>query len=91
MEHHARLHTIKLVPVGNSKGIRIPSRLIKKYRLLSNLVLEETEKGLLLREAGDGKLSWEETFQAMAEERECWDDFETTLMDGLEHDDGDHF
>jgi antitoxin MazE len=87
MEHHTRMHTIKLVPIGNSKGVRIPSRLIKKYGFLNGLVLEETEKGLLLREAGDGKLSWEKTFQAMAEEKECWDDFEPTLLDGLENDD----
>ncbi|WP_031387396.1 AbrB/MazE/SpoVT family DNA-binding domain-containing protein [Desulfonatronum thiodismutans] len=91
MEHHTRMHAIKLVPIGNSKGVRIPSRLLKKYGFLNALVLEETEKGLLLREPGDGKLTWEETFQTMAEEKECWDDFEATLLDGVEQDDDDNF
>ncbi|SMP43668.1 AbrB/MazE/SpoVT family DNA-binding domain-containing protein [Desulfonatronum lacustre] len=91
MEHHARSHPIKLVPIGNSKGVRIPSKLIKKYGFLSTLVLEETEKGLLLRGERDGKLSWEDTFQTMAEEKESWDDFEATLLDGLENGDDDNF
>ena len=30
------------------------------------------------------KFSWEETYQAMAEEKEDWNDFDVTLLDGLE-------
>jgi len=39
---------------------------------------------LLLRKKDDNKLSWEDSYKAMAEERENWDDFDTTLLDGLE-------
>jgi hypothetical protein len=38
------------------------------------------------REKEDPRLSWEETYKAMAEEQENWEDFDQTLLDGLERD-----
>jgi antitoxin MazE len=84
MKKRIRARDIKLILIGNSKGIRIPKTLIEKYGLDNPLLLEETERGLLLRKKDDSKLSWEDTYQAMIEEKEAWDDFETTLLDGLE-------
>jgi antitoxin MazE len=52
-------------------------------------LLEETERGLLLRKKEDGKLSWEDTYKAMAEEKEDWTDFDTTLLDGLDDEEFD--
>lgn len=46
--------------------------------------LEEKEDGVLLRKKENKKLTWEETFKSMSEERENWNDFGVTLMDGLE-------
>ena len=87
MEKQIRARDIKLVPIGNSKGVRIPKALIQKYDLNNSLLLEETDRGLLLRKKEDSKLSWEDTYKAMADEREDWDDFNTTLLDGLEDED----
>jgi len=87
MEKQLHTRDVKLVVIGNSKGIRIPKRLLQKYGFNNLLLLEETDKGLLLRKKEDDKLSWEETFKAMAEEKEDWSDFDTTLLDGLEDDD----
>ena len=87
MEKQIRSRDIKLVPIGNSKGVRIPKTLIQKYGFDNSLLLEETDKGLLLRKKDDSKLSWEDTYKAMANEEENWDDFDTTLLDGLEDDD----
>ena len=84
MEKQIRTRDIKLVPIGNSKGVRIPKILLQKYGLENSLLLEETEKGLLLRKKEDSRLSWEDTFKAMADEKEDWDDFDTTLLDGIE-------
>ncbi|MDA3790580.1 MAG: AbrB/MazE/SpoVT family DNA-binding domain-containing protein [Desulfobacula sp.] len=84
MEKQIRTKDIKLIPIGNSKGIRIPKELIQKYGLNNSLLLEETDTGLLLRKKNDNKLSWEDTYRAMANEQEDWDDFDTTLLDGLE-------
>ena len=83
--HPAR--DVKLVPIGNSQGIRIPKALLQKYGLSSSLVLEETDQGILLRRKQDDQLSWEDTYKAMAQEDEVWTDWDTALLDGLEDDD----
>ncbi len=79
-----RSRDVKLVPIGNSKGVRIPKALLQKYGLKNPLLMEETDKGLLLRNKEESKLSWEDTYKIMANEKENWDDFNTTLLDGLE-------
>ena len=83
MEQQTRVRNIKLVPIGNSKGVRLPKALLEKYGLNNSLLLEETDRGLLIRKKADNKLSWENTYKAMAGEKESWDDFDETLLDGL--------
>ena len=87
MEKQTRARDVKLVPIGNSKGVRIPKSLLQKYGLNNSLLLEETDRGLLLLKKEDIKFSWEDTYKAMANEKENWDDFDTTLLDGLEDED----
>ena len=86
MKNHYRTHTVKLVSVGNSKGVRLPKGILQKYGFSDRLLLEETEQGLLLRQIGDVKLSWEETYKEMAQDNEDWQDFDNTLLDGLDID-----
>ncbi|MBT3259230.1 MAG: AbrB/MazE/SpoVT family DNA-binding domain-containing protein [Deltaproteobacteria bacterium] len=83
MENQIRSRDAKLVPIGNSKGVRIPKALLQKYGLKNPLLIEETDKGLLLRNKEESKLSWENTYKTMANEKENWDDFDTILLDGL--------
>ncbi|MBW2163811.1 MAG: AbrB/MazE/SpoVT family DNA-binding domain-containing protein, partial [Deltaproteobacteria bacterium] len=45
MEKQTRERDIKLVPIGNSKGVRIPKALLQKYGLNNSLLLEETDRG----------------------------------------------
>ena len=90
MENHEHTRDIKLVPIGNSKGIRIPKALLQKYDLTSSLLLEETDRGLLLRKKKEDKLSFEATYKAMANENEDWEDLNVTLFDGLEGEDFDN-
>jgi antitoxin MazE len=75
---------IKVVPIGNSRGVRLPKPLLDKYAIQDAVVVEEREEGLLLRSKRDRRLSWEETFKAMAHEREDWSDLDATLNDGLD-------
>lgn len=75
---------IKLVAVGNSKGIRLPKALLQKYGWSDSLVLEEVEEGVLLHSQETGKLSWKETYRAMAAEKEDWSDFDVVLGDGVD-------
>jgi len=84
VEQQTRVRDIKLVPIGNSKGVRLPKALLEKYGLNNSLLLEETDRGLLLRKKDDNKLSWKNTYKAMAGEKESWDDFDATLLDGVD-------
>lgn len=79
MEKQIRSWDIKLVSIGNSKGVRIPKALLQKYDLKNSLFLEETDYGLLLRKKEESKLSWEDTYKDMANENEHWEAFETTM------------
>jgi antitoxin MazE len=81
-----RSQSIKIVPIGNSKGIRIPRTLLQKYGFSDSLILEETDQGLLLQKSEDSKMSWENTYQAMSLQDENWSNFDVTLLDGLEED-----
>ncbi len=63
----------KLIPIGNSQGIRISKPLLQKYGFMDRLVLEETDRGILIRKPDeDSQFSWEDTFKAMAQEEEDW-------------------
>jgi antitoxin MazE len=89
MDKTIRSRDIKIVHIGNSMGVRLPKTLLQKYGFTHSLVLEETAQGLLLRKKQDDKLSWVDTYKAMANEGEDWNEFDHTLLDGLDNDDFD--
>ncbi len=89
MEKHLRTRNVKLITIGNSKGIRLPKAILQKYGFSDNLLLDETDRGILLRKKEGDKLSWEQTYRETAQEQESWDDFDATLLDGLEGEDLD--
>ena len=68
---------IKLITIGNSKGVRIPKALLLKYGLKENIILEEREEGLLIHAKDTNRMSWEETYRATTEENEDWSDWLT--------------
>ena len=65
--------TLKVVRIGNSRGVRLPVPLLSHYRIGHAVIA--------------GRLSWEDTFRATgAEQRKKGDefsDFESTAGDGL--------
>jgi antitoxin MazE len=65
----------RLVQIGNSKGIRLPKSLISKYGLGDKVFLEELPEGILVHPTETSKLSWEDTYKAMAESKEDWSDW----------------
>jgi antitoxin component of MazEF toxin-antitoxin module len=75
---------VKLTRIGNSRGIRIPTGVIRRLGLdRAGLEAEVRPDGLFLRAAPSSKLSWSETALAMVTEREDWADFENASADGL--------
>ena len=75
---------VKLIAVGNSRGIRLPKVLLQKYGWSGSLVLEEREEGVFLYSKEKNKLSWKESYRAMAADNEDWSDLEATVADGLD-------
>lgn len=75
---------VKLIAIGNSKGIRLPKVLLQKHGWSGSLVLEEREDGVFLYSREKNKLSWKETCRAMAAEQEDWSDLEAAVADGLD-------
>ena len=74
----------KIIQIGNSKGIRIPKRLLLKYGYGEKVVLRETENGILLERNEDRKLSWADTYRAMAASEEDWSDWNDMDLEDVE-------
>ena len=74
---------LKLIDIGNSRGIRLPRVMLQKYGWSNSLVVEETDDGVFLRGGAD-RLSWEDTYRAMAAEGEDWSDLDAAIADGLD-------
>ena len=79
-----RRKKIKLVAIGNSRGIRLAKETLSLYDFGDSLIMEETDKGLLLMGERRGKLSLRDAAREMARERENWSDFDVAVADGLE-------
>ena len=75
---------LKVVQIGNSRGVRLPRAVLERYEIKDALVLEAREEGLLLRGKKDKRMTWEETFRDMARKKEDWSDLDATVADGIE-------
>lgn len=71
---------IHLIAIGNSQGIRLPKPIIQKYHFTGELLLEEKPTGILIKNKKEKKLSWEETYQEMAQAKESWKDLEDASL-----------
>jgi antitoxin MazE len=76
---------LKVSRIGNSRGIRLPAALLRKYHITDTVIAEEKTDEIVLRPARGSrpKLSWEETAKAMTAAKENWSDWEPTSADGL--------
>lgn len=81
------IETWKVVRIGNSRGVRLPARLLAQYRIRDTVEVECTSAGIVLRPRRDGRLSWEDTFRALRAEQDRkgdeFADFEAATGDGL--------
>jgi antitoxin MazE len=84
MAKTARKLVLKVVRIGNSRGVRLPKAILERYAIKDALIAEERVEGLLLRAGSDKRLSWTDTAKEMAREREDWSDLDVTVADGLD-------
>lgn len=70
--------------VGNSRGIRIPAEVLRRYGVGETLIMEQRPDEIVLRpkRIRRRKLNWAETYQQMAQADEDWSDWES-LPEGL--------
>ena len=61
-----KIATLKVVRIGNSRGVRLPAPLLARYRIKNQDTVEQRSEGILLTSVKDDRLSWEETARAMA-------------------------
>jgi antitoxin MazE len=71
---------VKIIQVGNSKGVRLPKSLLVKYGLHEVVLIQETEEGILIKSGDNSKLSWEDTFSEIASSGEDWSDWNEVDM-----------
>ena len=81
------MHPLKIIAIGNSRGIRLPQALLRRYGMADKITLEERPEGLLLRGSASGKASLKQTFTEMAREQAAgagdWSDLDGLASDGL--------
>ena len=80
---------LKIVKIGNSRGVRLPATMLARYRIGGEVSVEANPDGILLRPVKESRLSWEETFKEMAAEaKSAGDEFadmeKNTVTDGLD-------
>ena len=56
----------KLIPIGNSKGIRIPKAILEQFGILDSIDLNITENGILVKPYNKVRNGWDEAFKKMA-------------------------
>jgi len=76
---------LKLSRIGNSRGIRLPAYLLKRYQIEDVVLVDEGVDSITLRPKLSKKLSWKETAAEMARAKEDWKDLEPAVGDGLNH------
>jgi len=77
---------LRVAKIGNSRGVRLPAEVLRRYAFGDTAIMVESVDGILLkpkRQAED-KLSWADTAKAMSAAAEDWSDFDAVSADGLD-------
>lgn len=60
----------QIIQIGNSQGVRLPKVLLEESRISGEVDLELHPDGILIRNAQKPRSTWEQEFEAMAENDE---------------------
>ena len=53
MQEPTKSIELKIVPIGNSRGARLPKEILERYAIKETLALEPRDEGLLLPRKAD--------------------------------------
>lgn len=84
--HMMKTTELIVTRVGNSRGIRLPADVFRRYQIGDTIIMEERPDEIALRpkRRRRQKLTWTETYQQMAQADEDWSEWES-LPEGLTH------
>ncbi|CAH1001429.1 hypothetical protein LEM8419_02332 [Neolewinella maritima] len=58
----------KIVRIGNSRGLRIPKKVLQEYSIEDTIEMNLLEEGILLQPVKKVREGWDEAFKKMAAE-----------------------
>ncbi len=58
---------LKIIKIGNSKGVRIPKAVLEKYKMKDSVILILKDDGLFLKPVDHSRKDWEAAFKQMHE------------------------
>jgi antitoxin MazE len=56
---------VKIIRIGNSKGIRLSKSLIEQYDMKDEVLLEAKKNSIVIRPVKNPRASWEKSFEKM--------------------------
>jgi len=77
----------KIVPIGNSKGVRIPNHIIKLLQISNkiDMIVDESKEEIILRPIKKAREGWEDQFKRMTINK----DDRLLISDNLDFNDND--
>lgn len=81
-----RTRELKVARIGNSRGVRLPAKILDRYGIGERVIMEERSDGILLRPTpvANAKLSWKDTAREMASAKEDWSEWDAAESGGLD-------
>jgi antitoxin MazE len=77
--HALKTTELTVTRVGNSRGVRLPAEVLRRYQIGDTLIMEERPDDIVLRPKRTRRqeLTWAETYQQMARADEDWSEWES--------------
>jgi len=66
---------LKLIQIGNSRGVRLPKTVIEKYHFSEELDMIETDEGIIIKAKSEPRKGWNEQFSKAKESDKMDADF----------------
>ncbi len=61
---------ISIIPIGNSKGIRLPKTVLEKYNMVNMVELIMEKDHIILKAQAPVRAGWEKSFKKMHQNKE---------------------
>ncbi len=61
---------ISIIKIGNSKGLRLPKTILKKYNIKDSVDLVLEEDQIIIKPVSKKREGWDEAFEKMSQNKE---------------------